>query len=199
MSRRALHSNLLDNQVYFRQPLFIVDLNLTPVNSKSGGKDSSGNKSGGNKADPIYYTLKNQVDVRRQFITALHLATDKSYEMLRTLFLTRKLSQYDNSNINYGYLDQESDIYQVDFLMIDSYDIAADAASLYAKHGSKPIMYKTYESMTPLVKLWYGFFGMATTDLQDEVKHLEAAGFTIKSDETPNNGNPLGIRYLLLE
>lgn len=206
MPRRVLYSNLLNSKVYFTDPLFVVDLNLKKT---VGGTTSVTNKQHGKRRDPTYITLKNNVDLRRQFIRALHLASDRSYEILRDIFMNYR-TLADGTNMDYNYLDDyiidkaniDKQCEHIEFIMLDSYNIDGDAKELYKRmKSSNPstcIIYKTYKSNNELLKLWYTFLGVVIVNLHDERASLKAAGFNIEHDITPSNGNPLGIRYLIL-
>jgi hypothetical protein len=225
MSRSMHYSELLNRKLSFKKPLFIVDLDLTETPTPTETHTPSPKETptptethtpsptetiGGqeNRQQSSVETLNRNVDVRRRFIQALHLATDKSYEILRNMFLHGNISM-DASILSYNYLDSSVDEYldgkkctMVEFPMVESVDISTDTRALYKQTNVKTkttcLIYKTYSSVNQVVVLWYNLLGITITNLTDEVQSLKAAGFTVVHEIVPDN-NPLGIKYLILE
>jgi hypothetical protein len=85
---KSYYDKTLDSKVSYREPLFLVKLNLVP--EKSNVIDGGG--------DSLYHTIKRNISLRRCFIKALHLATNNSWRILRNSFFEKKTPLLDNSN-----------------------------------------------------------------------------------------------------
>ena len=205
MSRKSRYSELLGSNIHVKKPLWVVELDLEPAKETSKTDSVRG---GWEKKprDPMYDKLNNDLELRRQFIKALHLGSNTSWAVLRNIFLNCRVSLMKNSELNYSYLDGVVDEHlggetcmMVEFPMLSSRNIDQDMKVLHKKSKSKSLVYKTHSAVNEFIRFWYKFVGIDVVDLTDEVKAIKAAGFQIEYDVTPVEDNPLGIKYLILK
>jgi hypothetical protein len=191
---KSYYDKTLDSKVSYREPLFLIKLDLVP--NKSNVIDGGG--------DSLYHSIKKNISLRRNFIKALHLATDNSWRILRNSFFEKKTPLMDNSHMSYTYLDDKADKFVdncpvLDFPLINSTNITTKAKSVYDKSGKCTII-KTHsvtDHNSELINYWYSCMGL-TSNFDDELQTWKNAGFNIKDQFQPKESNPLSIQYIKL-